>query len=989
MRSKHLLLFFAVLVAGGFTAVNDFSLNQQQNKGPENKFIDLETEKITKIEEGFFFDTTDLQGIRDDLMQAISSQTSSNFNWKFVGPNNVAGRIRAFLIDNQNPNVFYAAGVAGGVFKSETNGQYWEPVETNYNAGVLSVTSMVQTSDGTIYFTTGENFNTFNVTKQGVSSFPGGGVFKKAPDAEVFEQIPSTEPINNADFFGITDIAINPSDESNIFISTWQGVYKSTNGGTSWTKISSLPSTYATDIKVSENNVVITALEGKVYVNSGSGFENVAGHDDNMIDSGGARYEFAFAPSNPEIVYSIAANDEGRLMGVYRSAQGGANGTWEVIASGGGNAFTLFRNSFTYTNTVYEGIQAMMIAVDDNDPNYVYVGGMNLWGGYKVSDDIEPFQWNQKSYNTLPKYHPQYVAPYMHIMVAHPDNDYFYIGTDGGVFRYHDQDGSVRMNNYLLTGQFYDLNFGPKGSVLGGAKGNGVYFNDFKGPGSQMLFGTEFIKDEDFDAGVKNGFSTAISQISPQLMFYNHGISRLRRTLDGGKSLDDFYSSRLENQNAIFWDTWNNQFDLWETSNYQFGNDTNFFETFKTLPADTVLEISSQNIIGAPITFTLEDTINKGELVYFPDPYKSFFAIAFAGNIWATNIATTTETADSLDWKPPFVLDQYYDSINTFETKSEINDIVISEDGKNLYFVLYLEDSLKTSEIFRYDSLHYMTNNDFFGKQAGNIIPLDTLFEHLHKLGEIENTEVTSINLDPNNPGNLVLTATSYTYEDKVFLCTNANSTMSSDFATNFTSIQGNLPHIPIFDACINVSDQAPNQLMLGTEMGVWVTEDFTEASPSWTYDSEGIGSVPVMSIRQQSNGMSKFTNVENFGIIYLATYGKGTFIDSTYFEARSDQGGFVEPQAATSNDSEFNANIYPNPVKNSLNIKFDVFRDDSPMEMRIIDLTGRVLNTKHMGVYDKGKHTFTIGTENLEMGIYLFEITNGQKSEVIRLMKK
>jgi hypothetical protein len=47
--------------------------------------------------------------------------------WENLGPGNIGGRTRALLIDPTNPNVMYAGGVAGGVWKTTDGGLSWGP----------------------------------------------------------------------------------------------------------------------------------------------------------------------------------------------------------------------------------------------------------------------------------------------------------------------------------------------------------------------------------------------------------------------------------------------------------------------------------------------------------------------------------------------------------------------------------------------------------------------------------------------------------------------------------------------------------------------------------------------------------------------------------------------------------------------------------------------------------------------------------------------
>ncbi|MBK7597231.1 MAG: hypothetical protein IPJ07_01400 [Acidobacteria bacterium] len=61
------------------------------------------------------------------LQMRVSGTNQNIGTWSPLGPGNIGGRTRAILIDPQNTNLIYAAGVAGGVWKSSNGGQTWTP----------------------------------------------------------------------------------------------------------------------------------------------------------------------------------------------------------------------------------------------------------------------------------------------------------------------------------------------------------------------------------------------------------------------------------------------------------------------------------------------------------------------------------------------------------------------------------------------------------------------------------------------------------------------------------------------------------------------------------------------------------------------------------------------------------------------------------------------------------------------------------------------
>lgn len=1014
MRTKHLLLFFAVLVTGSFTALNTVTSDGDQDFASSRNAAD----KIKSViplgaEKSFEFDPLQLTDIRNDLVTALDGQTAGNLNWLQKGPINVGGRTRALLMDRDNPNILYAGSVAGGIYKSETNGQYWMPVETRFDASVQSVTSLAQSEDGTIYYTTGDIFDSLLVTKQGISSFAGAGLFKMSPNNDYFEHVTSTDPTANDAFYGVTNIAIVSNTQ--IYLSTWKGLYFTNDAGSSWSLVSSVPEEYITDVKVNSDGVVITATQGEVYRGSAGGsLSMISGTQEGNIEAGGRRYEFSFAPSDPNFVYAIAAthNDTlidgsdttiirgGKLMGVYRSPDAGL--TWTRIAVGGSDEFQLLTRSHPDPNNSQgddiqdpqRGIGSMMIQVDDEDPNYVYVGGVDLWAGYKPAG-VDQFQWIRKTYNDYSKHSPLYLTANIHVMIQHPDNDKAYIGCDGGVYRFEEGYGTVALNNYYSSGLFYDVSYGPVGEYLAGSQDNGTYYNDFSGPGSQTLFAREIIKPEDYAYGLENGFNTYISQLSPRVLFYNHGDKNFRRSLDYGETMNPFYS-KLMNKQISGWDlTWNYSYDLWETANYELTYDIREQKFYDTVPATSenpvTLTLQSQNIFGAPVEYVVTDTIWPDSILPFHDPYKAFYAIGLEGNIWLTTRATSNELIDSLDWVPPFVARKYYDTLADPSTV-QVNNVRFSEDGNNLYFTLtsfLANDKIKT-EIFRMDSLQILNDTGMYEPSAGRIYPVEEIRDYVQNLGTLYNSEVTSIVLSPNTPGRLIITAADYDYTDKVYYCANANTSTSNDFNTNFKSIQGDLPRIPVFDGCINVEQD--NQLFLGTEIGVWSTDNYTDASPTWSYNSNSqigfMGPVPVMAIKQQINSPSEFPLVNNYGVLYAATWGKGIFVDSTYYVENVKEVDADDVNDPINTNGGVSIDVYPNPIKESFNVKFNLAQDGSA-SLRVFDLSGKVLVQENMGTYQAGSHLYEVNSSDFEAGIYLVEVISGQEKDAMRIIKR
>jgi hypothetical protein len=1007
MRTKHLLLIFAVLVTGGFTALNTVTSDGDQDFASSKIVIDdFESVKAEKAAKSFEFDASELTNIRTELA-AFNGESGNIMDWQMKGPVNIGGRTRALLIDRNDPSVLYAGSVAGGLFKSETNGQYWVPVEVvipangddaekPFNTSVLSVTSLAQSEDGTVYFTTGDMFDEILITKQGVPSFAGGGLFKKASGSDVFEQVLATDPITENDaFYAITEIAIASNNE--MYLATWKGLYHTNNGGSDWSLVSGIPAEYITDVQVNSNNVVIAATKGVVY-RKGQGAESfsvVSGSNEGNIEEGGRRYEFCFAPTDPNYLYAIVAapNDtiwnangsrieainKGWLQGVFKSTDAGSN--WIKIGIGGSAEFAVLHRG-TEEQT---GIESMMIEVSDQDKDYVYVGGVDLWAGYKPPNN-EQFQWIRKTYNSAVKTFPLYLTANIHVMAQHPNNNRTYIGCDGGIFRYEEGFGTVPLNNYYTTGLYYDVSYGPKGEYFAGAMDNGMFYNDLSRPGSQAFFGTEIIKEEEIGLQ-ENGFTSFISQYSPHLLFWNHGKTQLRKTVDLGETASEFYTELMETQIVGWHFTWNNGIDYWETNDYTYTNDIYDIKFYDSIKADTTIILKSKNIFGAPIEYYVEGEIKEDSIMPFHDPYKSYMAMGIEGNVWFTAHASDG-LVDSIDWVPPFAAVKYYTALASNPNSVRVTNVQFSGDGEYMYFSLLFLDSAKT-EIFRMGDMYTIQDSSLYRKSQGRYYPTNEMWQYVQKLGEVSDTEVTSLTVHPTNSNMLVLTTADYNYAEKVFYCANAITTESDDFDTNFRSIQGNLPKVPVFDGSFNIVKD--KQFLVGTEVGVWVTNDYTVANPVWQYNSNAskgdLGAVPIMSIKQQVNHPNQFPLVENYGVFYLAAWGKGIFIDETY---KQDFSNKVDPENDNSSNEQNGASIevYPNPVKENFKVRFNMVQDGDA-SIRIYDISGKVMMQEQMGSYTTGHHVYEVNSADFDLGIYFVEISSNGQKEATRIIKR
>jgi len=96
--------------------------------------------------------------------------------WAPLGPGNIGGRTRAILINPQDANIMYAAGVSGGVWKSTNAGQSWTPITDMLANITVSTMAFEPGNPNVIYVGSGEGV--LGTESDTLGDFRGAGIFK-------------------------------------------------------------------------------------------------------------------------------------------------------------------------------------------------------------------------------------------------------------------------------------------------------------------------------------------------------------------------------------------------------------------------------------------------------------------------------------------------------------------------------------------------------------------------------------------------------------------------------------------------------------------------------------------------------------------------------------------------------------------------------------------------------------------------------------------
>ena len=394
--------------------------------------------------------------------------------WTWLGPGNIGGRVRAISPDPAVPGRILIGSVSGGIWKTTNTGASWSVIDDFMPNVAVTCLVRVPGTPATIFACTGEGF--FNA-----DSVRGSGLFKSVNNGEDWVQVASTLPLTgnpqvSADWYYVNRLAISPTDPQVMLAATNGGLYRSTDGGTSWTKVYqsagsgrfrrvldvTFHPTDGTKAILGEGNhldctaACVRAAAAVAYSSDGGATWARKPLNTSTLGSFNGRTEVAWSKSNPNIVYALVDLASGQL---YKSTDGGVTWTQNAPVS-------------TPAHLGSQGWYGNAIWVAPNDENRIIVGGINqkmsINGGSTWASLSTSVHVDHHAYASDPNY---------------ASNFTLYNGNDGGVYKATNGNTATpgtsqptwsNLNNGLGITQFYGgAGKGSGGRITGGTQDNG------------------------------------------------------------------------------------------------------------------------------------------------------------------------------------------------------------------------------------------------------------------------------------------------------------------------------------------------------------------------------------------------------------------------------------------------------------------------------------------------------------------------------------
>ncbi len=162
----------------------------------------------------------------------LSSTPLKEFKARNVGPTNMSGRIVDIEVANDK-NTFYIAAASGGVWKTEDNGQSFTPIFDHQGALGMGAMALSPSDNNILWVGTGED----NSSR---STYAGTGVYKSTDGGKTWSHMGLIHSQH------IGQILIHPTNPDVVWVGSMgglysknkeRGIYKTTDGGKSWKKV--------------------------------------------------------------------------------------------------------------------------------------------------------------------------------------------------------------------------------------------------------------------------------------------------------------------------------------------------------------------------------------------------------------------------------------------------------------------------------------------------------------------------------------------------------------------------------------------------------------------------------------------------------------------------------------------------------------------------------------------------------------------------------
>ncbi len=437
-----------------------------------------------------------------------------------AGYNSGYGRVSCIAFHPTDANTLYIGTAQGGIWKSTNNGNAWFVLTDDLPISGISGLVVDRTNANIIYALTGDGDGSGGLVFSYGFAQQSIGVLKST-DGGINWQLTGDFPGVSGIFYGYKLIQ-HPTSASVLFAATSNGIYRTTNGGTSWVQ-EQAGSFTDIEFRPGDATIMYAAQKGVSSpfwrsTTSGTSWSNggITG-----VPTSTTRIAIGVSSSNATMVYLLTgpATGSGSFKGIYRSTNSG----FDFISR------STTPNILGYPNdgsdekhqTTYD----LAITVDPGAAGTVLTGGINIW---KSTDFGATFggssrtQWYDNALTV------DYVHADIHNLAYNPLNGWVYSCSDGGV-GYSADDGTnwtfISSSLQIMASYHADWYEADENFLACGAQDNGTNLRYTSSNTYRHIYGAD-------------GFDCVIKDNNPDTIVYIANGEIHRTTNQGGNETD-------------------------------------------------------------------------------------------------------------------------------------------------------------------------------------------------------------------------------------------------------------------------------------------------------------------------------------------------------------------------------------------------------------------------------------------------------------------
>jgi photosystem II stability/assembly factor-like uncharacterized protein len=559
-------------------------------------------------------------------------------SWIEKGPTNIGGRITGIALDPTNPNLIYAGAADGGMMKSTDGGGTWAMLTDDLPSLSVGDVAIDPSNPNVVYAGMGE-------ANLAGDNYDGDGLYRTTDAGATWTNLGLGQTRR------IGRVAVHPTNGSVIFVAgaggqfhadSARGVYRTTNGGTTWTKVLYISdSTSAIDLRIDPRrpDTVYAAMWERMRSptrrKAGGQTSGIYRSTDlgstwtqltNGLPTGRnvGRMGLAISRSNPDILYALYADSTGYLNGVYKTTNAGTS--WS-------------RTSGQPSSSLYSsyGWYFGQIRVSPTDPNLVFVLGVPL---YRTTNGGT--SWSDASGSMHVDHHA--------LEFDLGSSSHIVNGNDGGVYS-STNGGTVWTKSYNLPiTQFYAATIDdllPE-RTYGGTQDNGT-----------LRTNTGNLDDWDMIYG-GDGFYTLVDYTNSNIIYAEYQYGGLGKSTNGGASFFDA-TNGISSGDRRNWSTPvvmdPNNHNVLYYGTYRLYRTTNAASNWSAISADLTNGPGPGNLTYGTIT-TIAVSKSNGNVIYIGTDDANVWVTTNGGTNWTkvnTGLPTRWLTRVAIDPLDPAV----------------------------------------------------------------------------------------------------------------------------------------------------------------------------------------------------------------------------------------------------------------------------------------------------------------------------------------------